>query len=154
MMYVVLFSALKKPSGAAPSVARRRSALPSAPTEPPPARRRASVEKRLKRLLPFAQAFDSDSIRSVTGLHPDSRGGTGGKNERAPRAGNGKITVPDILSRKSHSLSSFEGTKQKITCLTAYDYPTARLLDEAGVDVLLVGDSLAWLCWDTTAPCR
>ena len=31
---------------------------------------------------------------------------------------------------------------QGVTALTAYDYPTARLLDEAGVEVLLVGDSL------------
>jgi 3-methyl-2-oxobutanoate hydroxymethyltransferase len=31
---------------------------------------------------------------------------------------------------------------EKITCLTAYDYATARILDEAGVEMLLVGDSL------------
>jgi 3-methyl-2-oxobutanoate hydroxymethyltransferase len=67
----------------------------------------------------------------------------------AIRPGNGKITVPEILSRKS----SF-GTKQKISCLTAYDYPTARLLDDAGVDVLLVGDSvgMAVLGYDSTLP--
>ncbi len=70
-----------------------------------------------------------------------------------PFSGGGKITVPDILSRKSSSSVGSEA-KNKITCLTAYDYPTARLLDEAGVDILLVGDSLgmAVLGYDSTMP--
>lgn len=45
-----------------------------------------------------------------------------------------KITVPEILDRKSR--------KEKIVMLTAYDYPFARIADEAGVDIILVGDSL------------
>jgi 3-methyl-2-oxobutanoate hydroxymethyltransferase len=72
----------------------------------------------------------------------------------APRAGNGKITVPDLLSRKFHSGPGSPETRKKITCLTAYDYPAARLLDEAGVEVLLVGDSLGMvvLGYDSTLP--
>jgi len=58
-----------------------------------------------------------------------------------PNSGNGKITVPDLLQRKSQASGS-QSNFQKITCLTAYDYPTARLLDEAGVEVILVGDSV------------
>jgi 3-methyl-2-oxobutanoate hydroxymethyltransferase len=72
----------------------------------------------------------------------------------APRAGNGKVTVPDLLSRKAHSLAGDFETKQKITCLTAYDYSTALLLDQAGVDILLVGDSVGMvvLGYDNTLP--
>ena len=72
----------------------------------------------------------------------------------APRAGNGKVTVPDILNWKSHPATELTQTRRRITCLTAYDYPTARLLDDAGVDILLVGDSLGMvvLGYDNTLP--
>lgn len=68
-----------------------------------------------------------------------------------PSAGNGKITVPSIRERKARISQQ---NAAKITCLTAYDYPTARLLDEAGVEVLLVGDSvgMAVLGYDSTLP--
>src|SRR5262249_26885927 len=46
-----------------------------------------------------------------------------------------KITVSSLREKKLHH--------QPITCLTAYDYPTARLVDEASIDIVLVGDSLA-----------
>ena len=70
-----------------------------------------------------------------------------------PSAGNGKVTVPSILERKS-AVPLQNSSAAKITCLTAYDYPTARLLDEAGVDVLLVGDSVAMavLGYESTLP--
>jgi len=68
-----------------------------------------------------------------------------------PRQGDGKVTVPELLQRKS---SAADSPSQKIVCLTAYDYPTSRLADEAGVDVILVGDSLGMvvLGYDSTLP--
>src|SRR5947209_4660176 len=54
------------------------------------------------------------------------------------------VTLPDFARWKA------EG--RKIAVLTAYDFTMARLLDEAGVDCLLVGDSLGTVVqgWDTT----
>ena len=46
-----------------------------------------------------------------------------------------KVTVLDLQQKKEKG--------EKITMLTAYDYPTAMLVERAGIDVILVGDSLA-----------
>jgi 3-methyl-2-oxobutanoate hydroxymethyltransferase len=46
-----------------------------------------------------------------------------------------KITISTLQEKKQRG--------EKITCLTAYDYTAARLVDEAGIDIILVGDSLA-----------
>ena len=45
-----------------------------------------------------------------------------------------KVTVPDLMARKSSG--------KKITALTAYDAPFARLVDHAGIDIVLVGDTV------------
>jgi 3-methyl-2-oxobutanoate hydroxymethyltransferase len=57
-----------------------------------------------------------------------------------------KITPSQLLLKKIR--------REKITCLTASDYPLARLLDEAGVDLLLAGDSLGMtrLGYESTLP--
>jgi 3-methyl-2-oxobutanoate hydroxymethyltransferase len=53
-----------------------------------------------------------------------------------------------------HDLAAFKARGEKFAMLTAYDVQTARILDEAGIPVLLVGDSLGQvvLGYDTTVP--
>jgi 3-methyl-2-oxobutanoate hydroxymethyltransferase len=58
----------------------------------------------------------------------------------------GRVTVPKLATMK--------GTGQKISMVTAYDYPLGLLVDQAGVDAVLVGDSLGMVIQghETTLP--
>jgi 3-methyl-2-oxobutanoate hydroxymethyltransferase len=47
---------------------------------------------------------------------------------------------PEKVNAPSLKVSKQRG--ERLVCLTAYDYPTARIVDEAGIDIILVGDSL------------
>lgn len=57
-----------------------------------------------------------------------------------------KITISDLMAKKEKG--------SKITMLTAYDYPTAQMVDKAGIDTILVGDSLGMvvLGYTSTVP--
>ncbi|MFN7170206.1 MAG: 3-methyl-2-oxobutanoate hydroxymethyltransferase [Candidatus Omnitrophota bacterium] len=57
-----------------------------------------------------------------------------------------KMTIPDILEAKNKG--------KKITMLTAYDFPLASFIDQAGIDIILVGDSLGMvvLGYENTLP--
>lgn len=57
-----------------------------------------------------------------------------------------QVTIPLLFKKKQQG--------EKITALTAYDYPTAKIVDQAGVDLILVGDSLGMvvLGYENTIP--
>ncbi len=57
-----------------------------------------------------------------------------------------KVTISDLMAKKEQG--------RKITMVTAYDYPTAQMVDQAGIDMILVGDSLGMvvLGYTSTVP--
>src|SRR5579871_1918250 len=71
--------------------------------------------------IPAMSCVTNPSLGQTNGSHPILADGR-------------PVTVPDFLTAKKLG--------QRLTVLTAYDYTLARLLDAAGVDALLVGDSL------------
>jgi 3-methyl-2-oxobutanoate hydroxymethyltransferase len=67
------------------------------------------------------------------------------------------LTSPRFGDEPKVTINSIQDKKQQgipITCLTAYDYATARLVDQSGIDMILVGDSLAMvvLGYENTLP--
>ena len=58
----------------------------------------------------------------------------------------GKMTVKDILNRKK--------SKEEITVLSTYDFSFAKIVDESGIDIVLVGDSVGMVClgYESTLP--
>ncbi len=70
----------------------------------------------------------------------------GRKDLKMPEDKIPKITIPYLHAKKQRG--------EKIVALTAYDFPTAKIVDEAGIEVILVGDSLGMvvLGYENTIP--
>jgi len=65
-----------------------------------------------------------------------------------------KATEPSAVPVTVPAIRSARASGRRLAMLTAYDYPTARLLDQAGIDIVLVGDSVGnnVLGYDSTLP--
>ena len=68
------------------------------------------------------------------------------ENPQDPTAERGPMTIPRVAEMKRNG--------EPIVMITAYDFPTAQVVEEAGVDIVLVGDSaaMAVLGHDATTP--
>ena len=72
--------------------------------------------------------------------------GAGDRSSRKQGKPEGRVTIQDLATMKEAG--------EPIVMVTAYDFPTARIAEDAGVDVVLVGDSAAncVLGYDSTVP--
>ena len=98
-----------------------------------PTRRRKGLHDAVRRR--YKVIVDRPDVSSPTWPIPRR---TGMPTEAQP------VTIPDFLAWKTE--------RRRIAVLTAYDFPSARLVDAAGVDCILVGDSLGTVVqgWETT----
>ena len=107
-------------------------------------------------LLAAASARGRINSRAVATLAPDGElkksmdtlalYGGGGQASDGPVASSKPVTVTTLRGKHRRG--------ERLTMLTAYDYPSARLADQAGLDILLVGDSVGMvvLGYDSTTP--
>ncbi|MEX0602931.1 MAG: 3-methyl-2-oxobutanoate hydroxymethyltransferase [Bacteroidota bacterium] len=67
---------------------------------------------------------------------------------------NSPATAPSIKRVTTKAIGNLKRERTPIACLTAYDFLTARFLDQAGIDIILVGDSLGMVFQghETTLP--
>src|SRR6202789_396942 len=89
------------------------------------------------RIRPFASYMcEQQAVSGIPELHwRQTKMSITSFNGGQPSSARPKVTVTTIQDKKQR--------RERITCLTAYDYANARLVDEAGIDMILVGDSLA-----------
>ncbi len=101
-----------------------------------------------------AAASSPAYTRTVSGCIRKLLGGVALENIMSVTQLRTRGAIPITPRITSDALLQKKLAGQPITALTAYDYPTARLLDEAGIDMVLVGDSLGMvvLGYENTLP--
>jgi 3-methyl-2-oxobutanoate hydroxymethyltransferase len=90
-----------------------------------------------KRTMALANVA-SHASRAICGARQSSSASKGGKEEPVITA----APAPVLKNISINSLLVKKRNKERISMVTAYDFPSAVHVDKAGIDILLVGDSV------------